>query len=85
MLSNPPCGKSWKVDQERMGGKSKITYPRFLIQHANEPEFSLLTRVNDGQLMFLANMVSKMNHESPLGSRITEVHNGSSLFTGDAG
>ena len=35
--------------------------------------------------MFLANMVSKMKEDTPLGSRITEVHNGSSLFTGDAG
>ena len=36
-------------------------------------------------MMFLANMVSKMKHDTPLGSRIAEVHNGSSLFTGDAG
>ena len=41
--------------------------------------------VNDGQMMFLANMVSKMKAGTPLGSRIAEVHNGSSLFTGDAG
>ena len=84
MLSNPPYGKSWKTDQDRMGGK-KITDPRFLTQHAADPEYSMVTRVSDGQLMFLANMVSKMNHDSPLGSRIAEVHNGSSLFTGDAG
>ena len=84
MLSNPPYGKSWKTDQDRMGGK-KITDPRFLTQHGNDPEYSMVTRVSDGQLMFLANMVSKMNHDSPLGSRIAEVHNGSSLFTGDAG
>ena len=44
-----------------------------------------MTRVSDGQLMFLANMVSKMKEDTPLGSRIAEVHNGSSLFTGDAG
>ena len=36
-------------------------------------------------MLFLANMASKMNHKTPLGSRIAEVHNGSSLFTGDAG
>ena len=36
-------------------------------------------------MLFLANMASKMNHTSALGSRIAEVHNGSSLFTGDAG
>jgi len=48
-------------------------------------ELSLVTRSSDGQLLFLANMASKMDHKSPLGSRIAEVHNGSSLFTGDAG
>jgi type I restriction enzyme M protein len=36
-------------------------------------------------MLFLANMLSKMKHNSKLGSRIAEVHNGSSLFTGDAG
>ena len=44
-----------------------------------------MTRTSDGQMLFLANMASKMNHESPMGSRVAEVHNGSSLFTGDAG
>ena len=48
-------------------------------------ELSLVTRSSDGQMLFLANMASKMNHDTPLGSRIAEVHNGSSLFTGDAG
>ena len=85
MLSNPPYGKSWKTDLDRMGGKSGMTDHRFVIQHGNDPELSLITRISDGQLMFLANMLSKMKHDSPLGSRIAEVHNGSSLFTGDAG
>ena len=85
MLSNPPYGKSWKTDLDRMGGRSGMTDPRFVIQHGNDPEYSLVTRVNDGQMMFLANMVSKMKADTPLGSRIAEVHNGSSLFTGDAG
>ena len=85
MLSNPPYGKAWKGDLDKMGSKSKMTDPRFVIQHGNDPEYSLVTRVNDGQMMFLANMISKMKHDSPLGSRIAEVHNGSSLFTGDAG
>ena len=85
MLSNPPYGKSWKTDLDRMGGKSGMTDHRFVIQHGNNPELSLITRISDGQLMFLANMLSKMKHDSPLGSRIAEVHNGSSLFTGDAG
>jgi type I restriction enzyme M protein len=85
MLSNPPYGKSWKSDLERMGGKDGIKDLRFIIQHAGDPEYSLLTRSSDGQLLFLANMVSKMKHKTALGSRIAEVHNGSSLFTGDAG
>ncbi|SFV34336.1 type I restriction-modification system subunit M [Thermoflavifilum thermophilum] len=84
MLSNPPYGKSWKSDLERMGGKTGIKDPRFLVQHRGE-ELSLLTRSSDGQLLFLANKVAKMKHHTSLGSRIAEVHNGSSLFTGDAG
>jgi type I restriction enzyme M protein len=85
MLSNPPYGKSWKTDLERMGGKGDIMDPRFVIEHAGDPEYNLITRSSDGQLMFLVNMLSKMKHDTPLGSRIAEVHNGSSLFTGDAG
>jgi type I restriction enzyme M protein len=85
MLSNPPYGKSWKTDLERLGGKGGIKDPRFVIEHAGDPEYSLLTRSSDGQLMFLVNMLAKMKHHTPLGSRIAEVHNGSSLFTGDAG
>ena len=85
MLSNPPYGKSWKSDLGRMGGKTGLTDPRFLIQHDGDPEYSLITRSSDGQLLFLANMLSKMKHGTPLGSRLAEVHNGSSLFTGDAG
>lgn len=85
MLSNPPYGKSWKGDLERMGGKSGMQDPRFVIEHDGDPEYSLVTRVSDGQMMFLANLVSKMKADTPLGSRIAEVHNGSSLFTGDAG
>jgi type I restriction enzyme M protein len=85
MLSNPPYGKSWKSDLERMGGKDGIKDPRFLIDHAGDPEYSLLTRTSDGQMLFLVNLLSKMKHQTPLGSRIAEVHNGSSLFTGDAG
>ena len=85
MLSNPPYGKSWKADMERMGGKADILDPRFVIEHAGDPDFKLITRSSDGQMMFLVNMLSKMKHQTPLGSRIAEVHNGSSLFTGDAG
>jgi type I restriction enzyme M protein len=85
MLSNPPYGKSWKSDLERMGGKGGIKDPRFVIEHAGDSEYSLITRSSDGQMLFLANMLSKMKHGTKFGSRIAEVHNGSSLFTGDAG
>jgi len=88
MLANPPYGKSWKSDLERMSGegsKKDVKDPRFVIEHAGDPEYSLITRSSDGQMLFLANMLSKMKHDTPLGSRIAEVHNGSSLFTGDAG
>ena len=84
MVANPPYGKSWKKDLEAMGGKDGMTDPRFQVTHAGEA-LSLVTRSSDGQMLFLANMASKMNHSSALGSRIAEVHNGSSLFTGDAG
>ena len=84
MLSNPPYGKSWKKDLEELGGKDGMRDPRFKVMHKGE-ELSLVTRSSDGQLLFLANMASKMNAKSALGSRIAEVHNGSSLFTGDAG
>lgn len=85
MLSNPPYGKSWKLDLERMGGKKGMSDPRFTVNHAGDPEYSLVTRSSDGQLLFMANLLSKMKTETPLGSRIAEIHNGSSLFTGDAG
>ncbi len=78
MLSNPPYGKTWKVDQDAIidGKKDEIIDARFKVG---------VPRVSDGQLLFLMNMVSKMKTDSELGSRIASVHNGSSLFTGDAG
>ncbi|MBK6733139.1 MAG: SAM-dependent DNA methyltransferase [bacterium] len=84
MLANPPYGKSWKKDLEAMGGKDGMRDPRFKVMHNGE-DLSLVTRSSDGQMLFLANMASKMNEKSAPGSRIAEVHNGSSLFTGDAG
>jgi len=84
MLANPPYGKSWKKDLEAMGGKDGMRDPRFKVMHQGE-QLSLVTRSSDGQMLFLANMAAKMNGKSVLGSRIAEVHNGSSLFTGDAG
>src|SRR5579885_2137630 len=47
MLSNPPYGKSWKSDLERMGGKEGLKDPRFLIEHGGDSEYSLVTRSSD--------------------------------------
>jgi type I restriction-modification system DNA methylase subunit len=59
MLSNPPYGKSWKSDLDRMGGKKEIKDPRFVIQRDDDPEYSLLTSSGDGQMLFLAIMLSR--------------------------
>ena len=85
MISNPPYGVDWKADMACLGGKGNISDPHFIISHAGDPEYSLLTRASDDQLLFLANMIAKMKHDTSLGSRIAEIHNGSSLFIGDAG
>ena len=85
MLSNPPYGKSWKTDMDRLGGKGDISDTRFVVSHKDEVELKMIPRSSDGQLLFLANKISKMKHNTELGSRIVQVHNGSSLFTGDAG
>jgi len=60
MLSNPPYGKGWKADLDRLGGKEGMKDPRFVIDFDGDPEFSLITRTSDGQLMFLANKLAKM-------------------------
>ncbi len=85
MLSNPPYGKSWKTDAEKMGGKKEILDTRFNTYLEGGEEMAMIPRTSDGQLLFLLNNVSKMKKDTPLGSRIAEVHNGSSIFTGDAG
>ncbi|WP_461810758.1 type I restriction-modification system subunit M [Faecalimonas sp.] len=85
MLSNPPYGKSWKVDAEKMGGKKDILDSRFNAYMEDGTQLQMLPKISDGQLLFLLNNVAKMKHDTPLGSRIAEVHNGSSLFSGDAG
>ena len=64
MLSNPPYDKSWKTDLAHMGGKSDITDPRFIVDQDGDPEYSLITRSSDGQMLFLANMLSKMKTPS---------------------
>jgi type I restriction enzyme M protein len=73
MLSNPPFGVSWKKEQEFIENEATNPHGRF---------FAGTPRVNDGALMFLQHMISKME---PTGSRIAIVFNGSPLFTGDAG
>ena len=91
MLSNPPYGKSWAGDLKYIKDGKDIIDPRFQIRlrdyWGNEEDADATPRSSDGQLLFLMEMVSKMKplHMSPLGSRIASVHNGSSLFTGDAG
>ncbi len=88
MRSNPPYGKNWKGDLERMDGKSGMRDPRFVIEHAGDPEYSPAILTSDGWMLFFVNMLNKMNkmkRDSKLGRRIAEVHNGSSLLTGDAG
>lgn len=85
MLSNPPYGKSWKTDAEKMGGKKEILDSRFNTYLDGGEQLTMIPRTSDGQLLFLLNNVAKMKKDTPLGSRIAEVHNGSSIFTGDAG
>jgi type I restriction enzyme M protein len=85
MLSNPPYGKSWKGDADKLGGKKEIQDPRFVTSFKGIADYQMIPRTSDGQMLFLLNNVSKMKQATELGSRIAEVHNGSSLFTGDAG
>ena len=91
MLSNPPYGKSWASEQKFIKDGKDIIDPRFQIKLQNcwgiEEDADATPRSSDGQLLFLMEMVNKMKplSQSPLGSRIASIHNGSSLFTGDAG
>jgi type I restriction enzyme M protein len=91
MLSNPPYGKSWASEQKFIKDGKDIIDPRFQIKLKNywgiEEDADATPRSSDGQLLFLMEMVNKMKTltQSSLGSRIASVHNGSSLFTGDAG
>ncbi|VXC15917.1 type I restriction-modification system subunit M [Maribacter litoralis] len=91
MLSNPPYGKSWSSEQKYIKDGRDVIDPRFQIKLNNywgiEEDQDATPRSSDGQLLFLMEMVSKMKplSQSPTGTRIASVHNGSSLFTGDAG
>jgi len=91
MLSNPPYGKSWSTDLKYIKDGKEIIDTRFVISlkdyWGNAEDVDATPRSSDGQLLFLMEMVNKMKStsQSPIGSRIASVHNGSSLFTGDAG
>ncbi|WP_345992717.1 N-6 DNA methylase [Chryseobacterium sp. Chry.R1] len=92
MLSNPPYGKSWASEQKYIKDGKDVIDNRFLIKLKNywgeEEVVDAVPRSSDGQLLFLMEMVDKMKtvtSKNNIGSRIASVHNGSSLFTGDAG
>jgi N-6 DNA methylase len=81
-ISNPPFGTPWKEDLKNWGleNKKEIVDPRFF-----DGSDSFIPDISDCQMLFLANNLSRMKNDTPLGTRIVEVHNGSSLFTGSAG
>ena len=88
-ISNPPFGTPWKEDLKKRGldekDKKKFTDSRFTVLDGDGKELSFIPDIGDAQMMFLANNLSRMRDDTALGTRIVEVHNGSSLFTGDAG
>jgi type I restriction enzyme M protein len=96
MLSNPPYGKSWKSDQKSIVDGKDVIDHRFqvnLTEYTGEDHdfYPAIPRSSDGQLLFMMEMINKMKRRSDspngrfTGSRIASVHNGSALFTGDAG
>lgn len=91
MLSNPPYGKSWASEQKYIKDGKDVIDARFLIKlkdyWGNVEIVDATPRSSDGQLLFLMDMIDKMEkpEKNGFGSRIASVHNGSSLFTGDAG
>jgi len=91
MLSNPPYGKSWASEQKYIKDGKDVIDTRFQIKlkdyWGNWETVDATPRSSDGQLLFLMEMVDKMKAptSNKIGSRIASVHNGSSLFTGDAG
>lgn len=91
-ISNPPFGTPWKEDLKKRGlketEKAKFTDSRFNIaigNGENRREITFLPDISDCQMLFLANNLSRMVDDTEMGTRIVEVHNGSSLFTGNAG
>ncbi|MBP5703692.1 MAG: SAM-dependent DNA methyltransferase [Paludibacteraceae bacterium] len=91
MLTNPPYGKSWKTDKEKIYHDKALLDSRFelpLTNFAGDEEILDCTpRTSDGQLLFILAEVDKLKplDLQPQGSRVASIHNGSSLFTGDAG
>ena len=87
-ISNPPFGTPWKEDLRKKGltdkEKKKFTDSRFNLEYDDNGEFSFIPDIGDCQMLFLANNISRLK-DTPLGTRIVEIHNGSSLFTGKAG
>jgi len=90
-ITNPPYGKSWKTDKERLYHEKQLLDSRYELTLANfageEEVLDCTPRTSDGQLLFMLEMIDKMKplEQQPQGSRIASIHNGSSLFTGDAG
>lgn len=77
VISNPPFGREWKNEKTKVEAEAKRGFAgRF---GAGVPA------VSDGQMLFLLTAISKMKEPSDGGSRIAIIHNGSPLFTGDAG
>ena len=85
-ISNPPFGTPWKADLERWGisKKEDIVDKRFYATMGDE-YLTFVPNIGDPQMLFLANNVSRMKEDTEMGTRIVEIHNGSSLFTGNAG
>ncbi len=91
MLTNPPYGKSWSEDKKKMFDDKTLLDERFYVPLPNfvgdVENYASVPRVSDGQLLFMMELVDKMKalQLQPQGSRAASIHNGSSLFTGDAG
>lgn len=91
MITNPPYGKSWDIDQAHIYEGKQLLDNRYKLSLANflgeVEELACTPRTSDGQLLFILEEISKMKslEQQPQGTRIASIHNGSSLFTGDAG
>jgi type I restriction enzyme M protein len=92
MLSNPPYGKSWASEQKFIKDGKNVIDSRFIVKlkdyQGEEIEVDAVPRSSDGQLLFLMEMINKfkpIKETNGVPSKIASVHNGSALFTGDAG